>query len=186
MLRRAPPPWRAARRASAHHSTNSPSRRSAAFEIMPLFSKLHFMAHHMFQHTSRVFCSSIFLDFWTRDHTVRALWAHCQKPNAWFLGWEDCADFHLRCDQRWENLHNSRYRLILQQALGVLWSSFLCLTLLWNTSRNSKRARDTSSGFRRRLSTHARPSVRRYRPEALPEEWCAASGSWPSQAGEEC
>lgn len=143
---------------------------------------------HVPTHTLSVllFNCLTFLDLWTRHHTVRALWAHCQKPNARFLGWEDRADFHLWCDQRWKNIHNSRYRLLLEQALGVLEPSFLCLTLLWDTSRNSKRARDTSSDFGLHLSPHARPSVRGHGPEALPEEWCAASGSWPGQAGEEC
>lgn len=105
---RALPPWRAARRVSAWRCTNSPSPRSASSSsqwhtsLTPIFWYV-FPPHGRF--------ALSLLDFQPRGLASRAVWADCKEPTAGFPGWEECTDFHVWRDQRWEDLHHSRYKL---------------------------------------------------------------------------
>lgn len=96
------PPSRAVRKELACHSTNFIFHRSVTFEMT------HFLPP-FYVSNCRLFIFCCLLDFWAWHNTGWAVWEHSQKPNEWFLGWEERTDIQLWCNQCWENLHNPRY-----------------------------------------------------------------------------
>lgn len=85
----------------------------------------------------RLFIFCCLLDFWAWHNTGWAVWEHSQKPNEWFLGWEERTDIQLWCNQCWENLHNPRY-VQKHNILVKFKSCKVLLVMFWSPTGSPK------------------------------------------------